>query len=122
MPVRGIRGATIANSNTSEAIYKATRELLEGIMASNPSMEPNDIASIFFTVTDDLTAGFPAYAARELGWSRVPLLCAKEVSVPDGLARCIRVLLHWNTDLSQAEINHVYLGEASGLRPDLVSK
>lgn len=122
MPVRGIRGANVASDNTKEAIHSATRELLEGVMVSNPSLESNDIASVFFTVTEDLNAGFPAFAARELGWARVPLLCAKEISVPVGLPKCIRVLLHWNTDLSQAEIKHVYLGEASRLRPDIVIK
>ena len=89
--------------------------------AAIASLDPVDIASIHFTTTPDLTATFPAYAARRIGWTEVPLLGAQEIPVPGSLARCIRILIHWNTDLSQAQINHVYLGEASQLRPDLSS-
>ena len=121
MPIRGVRGATVALENTRDAIDSATRELLGEILASNPGLELDDLASVFFTMTDDLNAGFPAFTAREMGWTDVPLLCAKEINVPGGLKKCIRVLLHWNTDLPQREICHVYLGEASGLRPDLTN-
>ncbi len=80
---------------------------------------PQDLASALFTVTEDLSAAYPAAAARELGWTDVPLICAREIPVPGGLPRCIRVLLHWNTDLPQSAIRHVYLGAAAALRPDL---
>jgi chorismate mutase len=78
-----------------------------------------DIASAFFTVTSDLTAAFPARAAREMGWQHVALLDAQEIPVPGSLSRCVRVLIHWNTEKPQAEIRHVYLRGATALRPDL---
>ena len=119
MPVRGIRGATTVTENTEQTILTATRELLGKMVNSNPGLQPEEIASAWFTVTPDLNAAYPAKAARQLGWQSVPLLCAQEIPVPDGLPMCIRVLLHWNTDRSQVEIQHVYLGEAESLRPDL---
>ncbi|MDH7486708.1 MAG: chorismate mutase [Anaerolineae bacterium] len=118
MPCRGVRGATTAETNTPEAILSATRELLEALVAAN-GLNPADLASAIFTTTPDLNAAFPARAARELGWNDVALLCAHEMNVPGGLPRCIRVLLHWNTDRAASEIAHVYLREAKGLRPDL---
>lgn len=118
MPCRGVRGATTAEANTPQAILAATRELLEALVAAN-DLNPADLASAIFTTTPDLNATFPARAARELGWSDVALLCTHEMDVPDGLPRCIRVLLHWNTDKAASEIAHVYLREAKGLRPDL---
>ena len=81
-----------------------------------------DIASILFTVTGDINSTFPAKAARELMWKNVPLMCAKEIEVPNAIPYCIRVLLHWNTDLTQTQITHVYLGDAKKLRPDLSEK
>jgi chorismate mutase len=119
MSIRGIRGATVARENEPEAILSATRELLSAIIEANPGLLPADVASAFFTVTDDLTAVHPALGARQLGWTEVPLMCAREIPVPGSLARCIRVLVHWNTDVPQSEIRHVYLGEAAILRPDL---
>lgn len=119
MSVRGIRGANIASENQPEAILAATRALLEAILEANPGLEPGEIASALFTVTDDLDAAYPAAAARQLGWSAVPLMCAREIEVPGSLRRCIRVLLHWNTNLPQSAIRHMYLGEAASLRPDL---
>ena len=119
MTVRGIRGATTCEGDTPEAILSATRELLQAIRAANPTLHLEDVASVVFTVTGDLSAVYPARAARELGWEQVPLLCAQEIPVPGGVPRCIRVLAHWNTDLPQAAIRHVYLGEAAALRPDL---
>lgn len=118
MPCRGVRGATTAEANTPQAILAATRELLEALVAAN-DLNPADLASAIFTTTPDLNATFPARAARELGWSDVALLCTHEMDVPGGLPRCIRVLLHWNTDKTTSEIAHVYLREAKGLRPDL---
>ncbi len=119
MPVRGVRGATVAAANTRPAIIAATRTLLQAMLTANPSLRPEDVASAIFTVTDDLDATYPALAARLEGWMEVPLLCGHEIPVPDGLARCIRILLHWNTPLPQAAINHVYLGAARQLRPEL---
>jgi chorismate mutase len=119
MSVRGIRGATVAEEDLPEAILKATRELLEAIQLANPTLQPEDLGSAIFTVTDDLSAAYPAEAARQMGWSQVPLLCSREIPIPGGLERCIRVLLHWNTDRTQAEVRHVYLGRAASLRPDL---
>jgi len=121
MPVRGIRGATISTDNSPEAIITATRELLEAIVNRNPTMVPEDISSIIFTVTDDLTSAYPAKAARDLGWTSTPLICAVEIPVPGSLSKCIRVLLHWNTDLPQSSIRHIYLKEAAALRPDLTN-
>lgn len=119
MPIRGIRGATVVDQDRSEVVLAATRELLQAICAANPQLQPEDLASAFFTVTGDLTSIYPAQAARELGWVHVPLLSAREIDVPGGMPRCIRVLLHWNTDLPQSAIQHIYLGAAASLRPDL---
>lgn len=121
MAIRGVRGATTAESDSPEAILVATRELLMAILERNPSLRPEDLASAWFTTTHDLCAVHPAKAARQLGWVNVPLMCALEIPVPGSLPRCIRVLLHWNTEKSQQEINHVYLGQATSLRPDLQS-
>lgn len=114
---RGLRGATTAAANSPEAILEATRELLGQLVARN-DVAVEEIVSIFFTVTDDLDAVHPALAARELGWVEVALLCALEIPVPSSVRRCVRVLLHVNTTKSQAELRHVYLREAIGLRPD----
>jgi chorismate mutase len=119
MPVRGIRGAITVKQDEAEAILAAARELLLVIQQANPALHPQDIASILFTATPDLAAAFPAKAARQLGWDLVPVVDAQELPVPGSLPLCIRVLLHWNTDLPQSEIKHIYLGEAASLRPDL---
>jgi chorismate mutase len=119
MLVRGVRGATVVSYNQSQAILSATQELLQAILTANPEMRIEDIGSAIFSVTEDLTSEYPARAARELGWTSVPLMCTREIAVPGSLKRCIRVLLHWNTDLPQPSIQHVYLGEAAILRPDL---
>jgi chorismate mutase len=121
MPCRGVRGATSAENDSAAAILSATRELLMEMAAAN-SIGTEDIASVVFTATPDLTAAFPARAARELGWQHVPLLDAQEIPVPGSLPRCIRVLIHWNTAKSQADIQHVYLREARSLRPDLAGR
>ncbi len=114
---RGVRGATTVTANTREAILEATREMLYIMIRANHIL-PEDVASAYFTTTTDLDATYPALAARQLGWYDAALLCGHEMQVPDGLARCIRVLLHWNTTRSAAEIVHVYLREAKSLRPD----
>jgi chorismate mutase len=118
MPCRGIRGATTVESDTADATSATTRELLTRIVEAN-DIAIKDIASAFFTVTPDLTATFPAQVARELGWQHVALLDAQEIPVPGSLPRCVRVLIHWNTEKLQAEIRHVYLRGAASLRPDL---
>jgi chorismate mutase len=117
MYCRGIRGATTADENTPQAILDATRELLEQIIAAN-GVRADDVASILLTTTPDLDAAFPAQAARELGWQGVALLCGHEMAVPGALERCIRLLIHWNTEKSAAAIRHVYLKGAQALRPD----
>jgi len=118
MPCRGVRGATTADENTSEAILRATRELLALLIRQN-GIQPEDVASAIFSTTPDLDAEFPALAARQLNWMNVALMCTHELSVPGGLERCIRVLIHWNTEKSADEIVHVYIKGAVNLRPDL---
>ena len=113
---RGVRGATTVTGNTCAGILTATRELLQGIVERN-QIAVEDIASAFFTVTEDLDAEHPALAARQLGWNDVALMCAREIPVPGSMERCIRVLLHVNTTKSQTELRHVYLHEAVTLRP-----
>ena len=114
---RGIRGATTVEADTPEAILAATRELLMGMIKLN-GIKPEDVGSVIFTTTIDLNAQYPAVAARQLGWHEVPLLCAHEMNVPNGLEKCLRILVMWNTSKTQQEIRHVYLKEAASLRPD----
>ena len=121
MPMRGVRGATTVDEDQVDQLLSATQELLEAIFAANPGMKTDDIASVVFTVTNDLSSVFPALAARRIGWDSVPMMCASEIPVPGSLPCCIRVLLHWNTDLPQRSIRHIYLREAVRLRPDLAS-
>jgi len=116
--VRGIRGATTATANTVDAILDATQELLVEIVQAN-HLQLDYVASALFTVTPDLSAVFPAVAARRIGWQLVPLMNFTEIGVPNGLPRCIRVLIHLNTTAAQDEIHHIYLREAHILRPDL---
>ena len=121
MPIRGIRGATTVTADQPDLILQATYELIEAILEENEGMQPEDVASAIFTVTDDLVSTFPAQAARQMGWDMVPMLCGREIPVPSSLPRVIRVLVHWNTELPQSEIRHVYLRDAVKLRPDLVA-
>lgn len=114
---RGVRGAISVDENTRDCLLTTTRELLEGIIAAN-GIHPDDIASVWFTTTPDLTAEYPAIAARQLGWTEVALMCGHEMEVPHGLKMVVRVLIHWNTSLRNSEIRHVYLKEAVKLRPD----
>lgn len=117
MPCRGVRGATTAETNSGEEILKATRQLLALMIRQNDIRE-EDVASAIFTTTRDLDAEFPALAARQLGWLNVAALCTHELDVPGSLRRCIRILLHWNTDKPADQVVHVYIKEAAGLRPD----
>jgi chorismate mutase len=119
--IRGIRGAITVESNDTEEILVATKELLEKVTEENGIIEDR-IASIFFSMTSDLDQAFPAVAARELGWTNVPLFCVKELDIEGSLSRCIRILIHYNTDKEQDQIKHIYLREAKRLRPDLVEK
>ena len=115
--LRGLRGATTATANTSDAILQATEELLAALQEAN-GFEPADVESAIFTSSPDLTAEYPARAARRLGWTDVPLLGTAEVAVPSGLQRCVRVLLHFYTTKPQRALKHMYLRDAAKLRPD----
>ncbi|PJF41159.1 MAG: chorismate mutase [Chloroflexi bacterium] len=121
MMFRGVRGATTVDENTEEAILGATQVLLQAMIESN-AIEEDAVASVIFTTTADLNAAYPAKAARRLGWRRTALLGAQEADVPGGLPRCIRILIHWNTAKSLDEINHIFMGDAKKLRPDLFSE
>jgi len=117
MPVRGIRGATTVNKNEAAAIYAGTLEVLQTIVKLN-GVRADDVAYVWFTVTEDLDAAFPADAARAgLGWTTVPLICGREIPVPGSLGMCVRVLVVWNTAKTQAEIRHAFLHGARVSRP-----
>ena len=118
MSCRGVRGAVTVEADEREQILAGTRQML-ALMIRRNGIDSRDLASAVFTVTKDLTTEFPALAARQLGWGDVPLLCGYEIAVPNSLPRCIRVLVHWNTDRAQDEIQHIYLHDAEKLRPDL---
>lgn len=121
MYVRGIRGATTVDKNEEIEILEATSELLEQIIAAN-EFTPEDIGSVIVTVTDDVTATFPARAIRQMaGWDLVPLMCALEIPVDNSLPLCIRLMVHVNTNKKQNEMCHVYLRNATILRPDIVN-
>ena len=113
----GVRGAITAASNSREEILAASKELVETLIALN-SIDDDDIAAAFFTASEDLNAEYPALAARSLGWKDVAILCAREIDVPTGVPRVIRVLVLWNTDKARSDIRHAYLREAWQLRPD----
>jgi chorismate mutase len=115
--LRAVRGAITAEADTAEAIAEATTELVGAILARN-ALAAEDLVSIIFTATHDLTAEFPAVAAREMGLSHVPLLCAQEIPVTGAMPRCVRVLVHCYAPPGR-DIRHVYLREAHRLRPDL---
>ena len=119
--MRGIRGAISVERDEAEAIVTATKRLLSEMVARN-GVELDDIASVLFSLTRDLHAGFPALAAREMGWVHVPMLHFTEIDVPGALENCIRVLMHVNTSRSLEQIEHVYLDKAAALRPDLAKR
>jgi chorismate mutase len=121
MPVRGIRGAVNIASNTKEEILTKSKDLLEAILSAN-RVKPADIAAAIFTLSPDLNADFPAYAARQLGWTDVPLMCARELDVPGAMEKVIRVLLLVNSKTPPSKIKHQYLGDTPRLRPDLATK
>ena len=120
--IRGVRGATTVSADQPDLIYNETENLVKEIVKVN-NIQPEDIASVIISTTPDLTSGFPAKAVRSLeGWQYVPTMCTHEMSVPNALPLCIRVLLHVNTELTQKEVRHVYLNNAVVLRPDLVQE
>jgi chorismate mutase len=121
MAVRGIRGAVNIASNTKDEILTRSKELLEAILSAN-KVKPADIAAAIFTLSPDLNADFPAYAARQLGWTDVPLMCARELDVPGAMEKVIRVLLLVNSKTPPSKIKHQYLGDTPRLRPDLAKK
>ena len=116
--VRGLRGATTVDADTAAQVTERSQELMREIMARNELVE-DDIVSVVFTATPDVTSIFPATAIREIGFGAVPLLCAAEIAVPGAMPLCIRVLLHVHTTRSRDEMHHVYLHGAQGLRDDL---
>jgi chorismate mutase len=115
--IRGIRGAITAK-NTKSGIVEATTVLLKAMVALN-KIKTEDIASVIFSVTSDLNAEFPAVAARKMGWRMTPLLCTNEIKVRGSLKKCIRILMHVNSEKPQSRIRHIYMGGAIRLRPDL---
>lgn len=119
--VRAIRGAITVQNNDAEEILQATKELLEAIIASN-NINEEDVIDIIFTLTPDLNAVFPARAAREIGFTDIPLMCMSEIPVNGALEKCVRILLTLNTEKSRSEIRHIYLKDAKTLRPDLISQ
>lgn len=118
MKFRGVRGATTIDEDSAEAIWSATRELLERVVQAN-EIDEDDVASVIFTTTPDLTAAYPAKAARDMGWTQVALIGCQEMGVPGGIPHCIRILIHWNTPKSNADLHHVFLRGATALRPDI---
>jgi chorismate mutase len=124
VPVRGIRGATTAEENTAEAITEATEDLLKELTRLN-GLDKDEICFAYFTTTHDLTAEFPAYAARRLGWLEVPLLCGHDMDVqlpnPRGVSMCIRILLLYNTAKPQSAMRFAYLRGALAIKADLDS-
>ena len=115
MKCRGIRGATTVDANTKECIYASTKALLREMIKAN-DVDKDDMASIIFTATEDLNAAFPAKAAREMGILNIPLLCSREINVPNSLLSCLRILILFNTNKKPDEIKHIYLKGAADLR------
>ncbi len=118
MPVRAVRGATQVDADDREHILSASAELVTAVLQRN-GLTADDVISIVFTATPDLTAEFPAYAARQLGLTDVPLLCATEMAVPGSMPRVLRLLAHVETRVERADVRHVYLHGAAALRSDL---
>lgn len=117
MRCRGIRGATTVEANTREAILAAAHELVTAIIGAN-QLAQDDVGGIFFTVTADLDAEYPAVAVRQLGWTDAAIMCGHEMAVPGSLPMCLRVMVLWNTTRPANAVRHVYLRGAQSLRPD----
>jgi chorismate mutase len=118
MAVRAVRGATQVDADDREQVLAATSELLREVLARN-ELETADLISVVFTATPDLRSEFPAYAARQMGITDVPLLCASEIDVPGAMPRVLRLLAHVETDRPRDQVRHVYLRGAAALRTDL---
>lgn len=117
--VRGIRGAITVEENEANQIIASTEQLLREMIDAN-KVEARDVAQVIISVTEDINDAFPAAALRRLeGWNYVPVMCTKEIPVPNSLSKCIRVMLTVNTNTNQEDINHIYLKNAVQLRPDL---
>jgi len=116
--VRALRGATTCEADTPEEIAAATQELIL-LMLERNELEHDDVISVLFTTSTDLTSTFPATTAREIGFGDVPLICASEIAVPGAMAHCIRIMMHVYTTRSREEIHHIYLRNAQSLRDDL---
>jgi len=116
--VRAVRGATTVEHDRREDVIARTQELVEAIVERN-RLAPEDMVSILFTATDDIHSAFPAEAAREAGFTHVPLMCARELEIDGGIERCIRIMLHVYTPLGAEELRHPYLHGARQLRTDL---
>ena len=118
MAMRAVRGATQVDADDRDLILAAVSELVHEVLTRN-SLSGDDLVSVIFTATPDLTAEFPAYAARQAGITEVPLLCATEIAVPGSMPRVVRLLAHVDTEVARSEIRHVYLRGAASLRTDL---
>jgi chorismate mutase len=118
MSVRAVRGAIQVDEDDREQVLEATTELLTAVLERN-ALSPDDLISVLFTATPDLTSEFPAYAARQMGITDVPLLCAREIDVPHAMPRVLRLLAHVETDRPRSALRHVYLRGAAALRTDL---
>ena len=118
MTVRAIRGAVQVEADDRDSILEATAELVTAVMNRN-DLTPDDVISVLFTMTPDLTAEFPALAARKIGFHAVPLMCATEIPVPGAMPRVVRLMAHVDTDRPRSEIQHVYLRGAAALRLDI---
>jgi len=120
MSVRAIRGATQLEVDEREHLLDRVTEMVRGVMSAN-DLEVDDFISILFTATSDLTSEFPAYAARQLGFHDVPLVCARELEIEGSMPRVVRLMAHVDTERSRADITHVYLHGAAALRRDLTN-
>ena len=118
MPLRALRGATTVDVDVTEQVFERVITLLETMFARN-GIEKDQLVSVIFTATDDIHSAFPATAARQFGLGDVPLLCARELDIDGGTPRCIRVLMHLDTDAARADLHHTYLEGAASLRDDL---
>jgi chorismate mutase len=118
LTVRAIRGAIQVDATDRDAILEGTAELVAAVMSRN-DLASDDVISVLFTVTPDLTAEFPALAARKTGFHAVPLMCATEIPVPGAMPRVVRLMAHVDTDRPRSEIQHVYLRGAAALRLDI---
>ena len=118
MAVRALRGATTLDVDEASHMSERVRTLLAEMLDRN-GVAHDDLISVVFTATDDLHCGFPAAAAREMGLGDVPLLCARELDIEGGMPRCIRILMHVESDVARADLRHVYLEQARSLRDDL---